>query len=149
MGRMYSHRRGKSHSIRPTFKRAPSWVSYNPDEVEALIVKMAKDEVPISSIGVKLRDEYGIPLAKILLGKSIQDVLRENNLAKEIPEDLDRLVTRARQLQAHLRRHPSDRKNVRSLELVEAKIHRLSKRYKKLGMVPADWKYKSKVAQLA
>lgn len=133
--------------MRPTFKRTPSWITYSPDEVETLIVDMAKNEVPPSMIGVKLRDEYGIPLVKPLLGKSIQDILAEHDLAQEIPEDLDRLVKRARQLQYHLRQNPGDRKNVRSLELVEAKIHRLSKRYKRLGLMPSEWKYKSKIAQ--
>ncbi len=149
MGRMYSNSKGKSHSTRPVFKRSPSWITYSPDEVEALIVKMAKDEVPPSLIGVKLRDEYGIPLVKPFLGKSIHNVLKENNLVKEIPDDLELLVKRARHMQMHLKQHRGDRKNVRSLELIEAKIHHLSKRYRKLSLVPADWKYKSKVAQLA
>jgi small subunit ribosomal protein S15 len=145
---MYSDSKGKSHSTRPIFKRSPSWITYSPDEIEALIVKMAKDEIPPSLIGIKLRDEYGIPLVKIFLGKSIHNILKENNMVKEIPDDLELLVNRARHIQEHLRKHTSDRKNVRSLELVEAKIHHLSKRYKKLGSVPANWKYKSKVAQL-
>ena len=148
MGRMYSHSKGKSHSIRPTFKRSPSWVMYSQDEVEALIVKMAKDEIPPSLIGVKLRDEYGIPLLKNFIGKSINEILKAHNLEKDIPEDLELLVKRARGIQLHLKKNTGDRKNVRSLELVEAKIHRLSKRYKKLGFMPPDWKYISKVAQL-
>jgi len=149
MGRMYSKSKGKSHSTRPIFKRAPSWITYSPDEVEALIVNMAKDEVPPSLIGIKLRDEYGIPLVKPFLGKSISDVLRANDFVKEIPDDLDLLVKRANKIKLHLKNHPSDRKNVRSLELVEAKIHHLTKRYKKLNLVPFNWKYKSQVAQLA
>lgn len=149
MGRMYSKSKGKSHSTRPIFKRAPSWISYSPDEVEAFIVNMAKDEIPPSLIGIKLRDEYGIPLVKPFLGKSINDVLKENNFIKEIPDDLDLLVKRAKKIQLHLKNNPSDRKNVRSLELVEAKIHHLTKRYKRLNLVPLNWKYKSKVAQLA
>ena len=148
MGRMYSHSKGKSHSMRPTSKRSPSWVMYSQDKVEALIVKMAKDEIPPSLIGIKLRDEYGIPLLKTFIGKSITEVLKEHNLEKDIPEDLELLVKRARGIQSHLKRNTGDRKNVRSLELVEAKIHRLSKRYKKLGLMPPDWKYISKVAQL-
>ncbi len=148
MGRMYSHSKGKSHSIRPTFKRSPSWVMYSQDEVETLIVKMAKDEIPQSLIGVKLRDEYGIPLVKNFMGKSINEILKSHDLEKDIPEDLELLVKRARGIQSHLKRNHGDRKNVRSLELVEAKIHRLSKSYKKLGLMPLNWKYISKVAQL-
>jgi len=148
MGRMYSHSKGKSHSMRSTFKRSPSWVIYSQAEVETLIINMAKDEVAPSLIGVKLRDEYGIPLLKRFIGKSVSDVLKAHHLEKDIPEDLDLLVKRARHIQLHLKRNSSDRQNVHSLELVEAKIHRLSKRYKKHGLLPNDWKYVSKVAQL-
>ncbi|MFC1752287.1 30S ribosomal protein S15 [Thermoproteota archaeon] len=148
MGRIYSHNKGKSHSTRPTFKRSPSWIMYSQDEVESIIIKMAKDEVPPSLIGVKLRDEYGIPLLKNFIGKSVSDVLKANNLAKDIPEDLELLVKRARLMQLHLKKNHGDRKNVRSLELIEAKIHRNSKRYKKHNLLPPDWKYISKVAQL-
>ncbi len=149
MGRMYSHNKGKSHSTRPTFKRSPSWIMYSQEEIESLIVKMAKDEISPSLIGVKLRDEYGIPLLKNFIGKSISDVLKANNLSKNVPEDLELLVQRARLMQLHLKKNHGDRKNVRSLEVLEAKIHRNSKRYKKHNLLPSDWKYISKVAQLS
>ena len=149
LARIHSHRKGKSHSTRPTSKRAPSWVTHSPEEVEALIVKLAKSGLKPSEIGIRLRDEYGIPLVKPVLSKSITDVLRENNLLGELPEDLERLLTRAKRLQEHLAVHRSDRKNVRSLELLEAKIHRLSKYYKTIGRLPQDWKYSAVVAQLA
>ena len=149
LARIHSHRKGKSHSTRPTSKRAPSWVTHSPEEVEALIVKLAKSGLKPSEIGIRLRDEYGIPLVKPVLSKSITDVLRENNLLGELPEDLERLLTRAKRLQEHLAVHRSDRKNVRSLELLEAKIHRLSKYYKRIGRLPQEWKYSAVVAQLA
>jgi small subunit ribosomal protein S15 len=149
LARIHSHRRGKSHSTRPTSKRVPSWVTHSPEEVEALIVKLAKSGLKPSEIGVRLRDEYGIPLVKPILGKSVTDVLRENNLLGDLPEDLERLLARAKRLQEHLAVHRSDRKNVRSLELLEAKIHRLSKYYKRIGRLPQDWKYSAVVAQLA
>ena len=43
MGRMHTHRHGKSHSIRPATLRAPSWITLTPAEVEALVIKYAKD----------------------------------------------------------------------------------------------------------
>jgi small subunit ribosomal protein S15 len=149
LARLHTHRRGKSHSTRPPSKRPPSWVTHSPEEVEALIVKLAKSGLRPSEIGVRLRDEYGIPLVKPILGKSITDVLREHNLLGEIPEDLERLLAKAKRLQEHLAVHRSDRRNVRSLELIEAKIHRLSEYYKRIGRLPPDWKYSAVVAQLA
>ena len=114
-----------------------------------MIVKLAKSGLRPSEIGVRLRDEYSIPLVKPILGKSLTDVLKENKLLGDLPEDLERLLARARRLQEHLAIHKGDRKNVRSLELLEAKIHRLSKYYKRIGRLNPDWKYSTVVAQLA
>jgi small subunit ribosomal protein S15 len=78
----------------------------------------------------------------------MSEILTENNLKSEMPEDLERLVKKAAGLQRHLKAHNSDHRNVRSLELVEAKIHRLSKYYKSTGRLPTSWKYAAVIAQL-
>ena len=148
MGKIHSHSRGKSHSTRPASIGQPSWVSQTPDEITSTILKLAKEEHNPSQIGVELRDEYGIPLAKPLIGKSIGKVLKENGLNPDIPEDLSTSLTRAGKLQSHLKAHPGDRMNVRSLELLEAKIHRLSKYYKMQGILPSTSKFSVAVAQL-
>jgi small subunit ribosomal protein S15 len=96
-----------------------------------------------------LRDDYGVPLAKPLLGKSIGRVLAQEKASPKVPQDLQDLIERAQRVQRHLKIHRSDRKNVHSLELVEAKIYRLSKYYKKRGMLSNDFKYTAVVAQLA
>ena len=147
MARIHAHRKGKSHSTRPSSSVA-SWVTMGKDEIVSFIVQMAKDGLTPSEIGIKLRDEYGIPLVKPLVGKSITEVLEENDMPSEMPEDLDTLVRKALGLQKHLRTHKSDRNNVRSLELLEAKIHRLSKYYKRQGKLPQNWKYATVVAKL-
>ena len=63
------------------------------------------------------------------------DGLSVNKIKQEIPEDLDALVKRAVSLQSHLKVNKGDRKNVRSLELLEAKVHRLSKYYKRKNII--------------
>lgn len=148
MARIHSHRKGKSHSNRPPTIRSVQWIRYDEKTIESLIIKLAKEGYPPSLIGIKLRDEFGIPLVRHLIGKSVLDVLKENNLAPQIPEDLNNLLKKARRLQEHLKRHKSDKKNIHSLELLEAKIHRLSKYYKRKGVLPQDWKYSTVVAQL-
>lgn len=144
---MHSHRKGKSHSTRPQNVSA-SWVSMSKDEITSLIVKMSKEGLTSSEIGIRLRDEYGIPLVKPIIGKSIMEVLQANNLVGEMPEDLDILVKKALGLQKHLKTHLGDRLNVRSLELLEAKIHRLQRYYKNEGRLPQNWKYSTVVAKL-
>ncbi|MCL5068977.1 MAG: 30S ribosomal protein S15 [Thaumarchaeota archaeon] len=149
MARIHSHRRGKSQSTHPSSKRSPTWVNYSQDEIVATISKLSKEGLTPSQIGLRLRDEYGIPHTKTFLGKTISEVLGEGKSQPTIPEDLSRLVERAAKLKVHLSNHHGDRKNVRSLELLEAKIHRLSYYYKDTEKLPADWKYSVAVAQLA
>ena len=148
MCRMHTHNHGKSHSIRPIELKKPDWVKMESKEIEELIIKYAKDGMTSSMIGIKLRDQHAIPLVKPILNKTVSQVLKENKLTPEIPEDLNNIVMKAVNLQKHLKDNKSDSRNVRSLELVEAKVHRLSTHYKKKGILPKKWKYKSVVAQL-
>ena len=148
MGRMHTHNHGKAHSIRPIELKKPDWIKMESNEIEELIVKYAKEGMGTSQIGIKLRDQHAIPLVKPILNKTISDVLKENELVPEIPEDLNNIVLKAVNLQKHLKENKSDNRNVRSLELIEAKVHRLSTHYKNKGIIPKKWKYKSVVAQL-
>jgi len=148
MGRMHTHRHGKSHSIRPVIVRSPSWISQDSKQIEELVVKYAKDGLTSSQIGIKLRDQHAIPLVKSVTKKNLMQILEENKLKPEIPEDLDNIVKKAVGLQKHLKSNKKDYRNVRSLELIEAKVHRLSVYYKKTGQLAKNWKYKSVVAQL-
>ena len=148
MGRMHTHRHGKSHSIRPATLRAPSWITQSPEEIEELVVKYSKDGLTPSQIGNKLRDQHSIPLIKPITKKTIGQILEENKLVSEMPEDLENIVKKAVGLQKHLKANKSDSRNIRSLELIEAKVHRLSVYYKKIERIPKNWKYKSVVAQL-
>ena len=101
-----------------------------------------------SEIGIRMRDQYGVPLIKPILGKGINQLLEENNSTPEMPEDLNQLVQKALALQKHLKVHNTDKRNIRSLELIEAKIHRLSRYYKKKGKISQNWKYAEVIARL-
>jgi len=148
MGRLHTHNHGKSHSTRPLDLKKPSWVTQSPKEIEEMIVKYAKDGLTSSQIGIKLRDQHAIPLVKPIINKGIMKVLDENKLNQDLPEDLNNIVNKAVGLQKHLKSNKLDNRNRRSLELIEAKVHRLSVYYKKIGKIPKNWKYKSVIAQL-
>lgn len=148
MGRVHSHRHGKSHSIRPVTPSVPTWVKQTSDEIEELVVKYAKEGLKPSEIGIKLRDQYAIPLTRQIAKKSVTEILEQKGVKPDMPEDLNNLVTKSLGLQKHLRANKSDRRNVRSLELLEAKVHRLSSYYKEIGRIPKTWKYKAVIAQL-
>jgi small subunit ribosomal protein S15 len=148
VGRLHSHRHGKSHSTRPITPSTPTWVKQSPAEIEELIVKYSKDGLAPSKIGVKLRDQYAIPNTRQIVKKSVTEILEQKGIKTEMPEDLNNLVNKALGLQRHLKENRSDKRNVRSLELLEAKVHRLSSYYKKIGKIPKTWKYKAVIAQL-
>ena len=148
VGRLHSHRHGKSHSTRPIKPAAPVWVKQSPDDVRALVVRYAKDGLTPSQIGIKLRDQHAIPLVQAMTGQTMSAILEDGGISPDMPEDLDNMVKKAVGLQRHLKANKGDRRNVRSLELIEAKIHRLSVYYKRTGKIQPGWKYKSVVAQL-
>ena len=148
MGRLHTHNHGKSHSTRPLVSEIPSWVKIESKEIEELIVKYGKEDLTASQIGIKLRDQHSIPLVLPILKKTISQVLEENGLKTELPEDLNNIVKKAIGLQKHLKSNKGDRRNVRSLELIEAKVHRLSVYYKRIDRIPKNWKYKSVIANL-
>ena len=148
MARIHAHTRGKSHSVRPTSKNSPPWLTSSPAEISSIVIQLSKEGLTPSTIGTKMRDEYGIPLVKNITDKTITEIRSENGFKDEMPEDLHQLVQKALALQKHLRSHNTDHRNVRSRELIEAKIHRLSKYYKRNEKIPKDWKYATVIAQL-
>ena len=136
--------KGRSHSTRPVSKRPPVWCRYQPEEVEALVIKLTKEGYNANMIGIILRDQYGIPLVKAITGKSITQIQREAGLAPPIPIDLDSLLKKAARIRAHLEKNRKDLYNKRSLQLVESKIRRLAEYYKKEGILPENWRYEAR-----
>jgi len=147
VGKM-AYMRGRSRSTRPVSKRPPNWVVYQPDEVKALIINLAREGKPQSLIGNILRDEHGIPLVKPIVGHGILRVLQDAELAPRIPEDLYNLMVKSTKLRRHLDRNRKDFHNKRGLQLSEAKIYALTRYYKKKGMLPQDWRHRDEIVTI-
>ncbi|MEM3587191.1 MAG: 30S ribosomal protein S15 [Candidatus Jordarchaeaceae archaeon] len=141
MARMHSGAKGKSGSTRPPVLKPPEWFERTPEWVTDKIIELAKAGQTPSMIGLIFRDQYGVPLVKAVLGKSITQVLAENGLAPSIPEDLNNLIKRAVRVRKHLEENPKDLHSKRGLQQIEVKISRLSKYYKRRGILPENWKY--------
>ncbi len=142
MARMHSRKKGKAGSHKPRNK-SNTWVRYKAKELELLIVKLAKEGRSPSLIGIYLRDNYGIPDVKQILKKTLTQVLKEKNLATELPEDLLSLIKKSVQIQKHLEENKLDMTALRGLQLTDSKIRRLVKYYKENGVLPLNWKYDS------
>lgn len=141
MARMHSRARGKSGSTKPVNKTKPIWARYAKKEIEMLITKMAKEEKTPSQIGLHLRDVYGIPDVRAIIGSSITKFLGSKELLKEIPEDLMALIKRSIMIKKHLEANHKDMTAKRGLQLTESKIKRLVMYYKESGKLEEGWKF--------
>ena len=140
--------KGSSHSIRPIESGAPKWVKSSAEEVESIILDVAKKGVTPSQIGVLLRDQYGVPLTKQVTSKKLVAILSEKGVAPKIPEDILNIIKHTRAIRAHMEEHPKDMSSKRGLQLLESKINRLAKYYKANGKLPRGWKYSPEKASI-
>ena len=141
MARKYSRKHGKSGSKKPIKKTLPVWLRYKPNEVEILIVKLAKEEKSSSEIGIILRDTYGIPDVRTLCKKKISQILIEKKTAPELPDDLTALIRKSVAIRKHTETNNKDETAKRGLTLTESKIKLLTKYYKKSGKLDSEWKF--------
>lgn len=141
MARIHARRRGASGSKKPLVAPAPAWVQYKPEEITALIVKLAKQDLTTAQIGSILRDSYGIPDVRKITGKKIMQILIENKLAPKTPEDVQALLKSAVAAKKHFEKNKKDMASKRGLQLIESKIRRLAKYYKASGKLAQNWTY--------
>lgn len=143
MARMHTRRKGQSGSKRPSTLRVPEWIDKDKDAkwVEEKVIELAKAGNSPAMIGMILRDQHGVPLVRAITGKRVLDILRENELERRVPEDLRNMIAKAATIRRHLEENKKDFASKRGLQLVESKIHRLSKYYRKKKVLPSDWKY--------
>ena len=142
MARLHSRKKGKSGSTRPPRLEKPVWVERSAEEVETLVVKLARKGFSKSMIGIILRDSYGIPLVKVVSGKKISEILEAKEIVSALPEDLLNLVKKALNIRKHMETNHKDLEGKKGLQRTESKIFRLIKYYKKKGVLPTDFKYK-------
>ncbi|KAL0371592.1 UNVERIFIED_CONTAM: 40S ribosomal protein S13 [Sesamum calycinum] len=115
--------KGISASALPYKRTPPSWL-----------------KISSQDIGVILRDSHGIAQVKSVTGSKILRILKAHGLAPEIPEDLYHLIKKAVAIRKHLERNRKDKDSKFRLILVESRIHRLARYYKKTKKLPPVWK---------
>ncbi|MCL2142384.1 MAG: 30S ribosomal protein S15, partial [Methanimicrococcus sp.] len=98
MAKMHTRRKGQSGSKKPYRTEVPEWVNVSADETKQLILDMWKQGISTSQIGMTLRDQYGIGDVKLITGQKITEILKENNVAPRIPEDIANLIIKALKL---------------------------------------------------
>lgn len=144
---MHTRKKGRSSSTKPVELKKPTWVTQTPEEIEDLIVELAKTGKTEAQIGQTLRDQHAIPSVKVMTGKSISQVLKSRKAAGEYPSDLIDLIRRAMNMRKHLGKNTRDSTNKKKLVDVESKIKRLV-RYYRGNKLPKNWKYDPEKAAL-
>ena len=117
-------------------------------DIEELVLKLAKEGRYPSEIGMILRDQHGVPDVRQATGKSIAQILSTRGVGPSLPEDLVGLIRKAVMLHKHLGKNKNDQSSRRSLGVVEARIQKLAKYYVKNGKLPEGWRYEPERAAL-
>jgi small subunit ribosomal protein S15 len=120
----------------------------NAKDAEEQVISLANAGYSPSKIGIILRDEHAVKNFRELTGKSILNVLEENKLTGDVPEDLLNLIRKSVLLLDHLENNSKDYSAKRGYELTVSKIRKLGKYYVKKGKLPAKWRYDAKKAAL-
>ena len=148
MAKMHSRKGGSSRSRPPMVTKAPEWSDVSKEELEKTIMKLHDTGMSPSRIGLTLRDQYGVPNVKLVIGTSITGFLRDNNALAVIPEDLTNLMRKALHVRKHIKANKKDVHNKRALQLTENKIRRMVKYYHDSGRLAPDWTYSPETAEI-
>ncbi|KAH0452916.1 hypothetical protein IEQ34_017240 [Dendrobium chrysotoxum] len=111
--RMHSRGKGISSSALPYKRTLPSWLKTSSQDVNSVT------------------------------GSKILRIPKAHGLAPEIPEDLYHLIKKVVAIKKHLERNRKDKDSKFRLILVESRIHRLARYYKRTKKLPPVWKYES------
>lgn len=139
MARMHSRKRGKSSSHKIYDTGRHEWITQSDDEISDLVVQMKSEGLSKAEIGVKLRDQYAIPSTKSIVGKKISVMLKEKGQGEGIPEDLQNLINKYKNVSKHIALNKNDTSNNRARTLIMIKILRLVRYYRQADRLPEKW----------
>jgi small subunit ribosomal protein S15 len=100
------------------------WTKIKPADIEKIIVELARQGNAPEKIGLILRDQHGVPKAK-LLGIKIGKVLEKNKLA--IDSEKKNISTKIENLKKHSAKNKHDYTAMRKAVMYTATINRRTK----------------------
>ncbi len=150
MAKLHTKGKGKSKSRKPDVEigKIPEDLGLKKEEIEKVIDDLAKQHTHQAMIGQILKEKYGVKYIRQIFGRRLGEILEEKGLLPQLPQDLLDLMKKAVNMRSHLEKNHKDVHNKIRLARVESKIWRLTKYYKKEGVLPSDWKYDPKEAAL-
>jgi|SRR3989338_2390722 len=90
----------------------PDWIKMKSNEVEALVLEIAKSERSRPKIGLILRDKHGIPKVK-LTGKKLSKILEDNKV--NFLTDKEIIQKKVKTLENHISNNKHDYSAKKSL----------------------------------
>lgn len=105
----------------------PSWIKIKPEEMEKIVLDLAKEGKTPAQIGLILRDQHGIPKAK-LLGKTVKQILDEAEV--EYTGDKEVLTKKIDTLKNHFGKNKHDYSAQRALTKKLWAMYHLEKKAK-------------------
>ncbi|MBI5553352.1 MAG: 30S ribosomal protein S15 [Candidatus Diapherotrites archaeon] len=120
----------------------------NAEEIRRKVIEFGNQARAAAEIGMLLRDQFGVPNVFKATGKSVKEILAQEKLLPEIPEDLMSLIRRSVTQQRHMKENKKDQTAKRGYTLTVSKIRRLAVYYQREGLLPASWKYSPETAAL-
>ncbi len=140
MARMHTKKHGRSKSRKPEATEAtPSKKSE--EDIKKVIKEYMDKGIGAATIGQNLKEKHEVPYIKHAMGKRLTAVMKEQGYKQEFPEDMLNLMKRAVNLRKHIEKNNKDMHNKTRLIRVESKIWRLTRYYKREGMLSPTWKY--------
>jgi ribosomal protein S15P/S13E len=100
------------------------WSKLKPKEIEKKVVELGKKGTPTEKIGLILRDEHGIPKAKIF-GKKIGQILKEAGI--ESNSEYNNITKKTETLKKHLEKNKHDYSAKLSLVKYNARINKYNR----------------------
>lgn len=102
----------------------PSWLTAKPADVEKLVLELHRQGNAPAKIGTILRDQHGIPKAK-LLGRKIKEIIESSG--STFPREIDSVRTKIANLERHGAQHKHDHTARRSMAKKLWIVNKLSK----------------------
>ncbi len=116
-------------------KEKPTWMKMNEKDLEATVVKLAKEGLTSEKIGLELRDKYGVPTTKVL-GKKISKILKENDLYEDSTQV--NLKKKQEKISQHLETNKQDKRAMRSFTIIRARLAKYKKYKKRKDAEPTE-----------
>lgn len=103
----------------------PVWLKITEEELKKIIVELAEKYSP-AQIGLILRDQYGIPTAKVF-GKKLSAYLEEiGKYDKKV--DLHNISKKLEIMSEHFKNNPQDKRTKHKLQKAKSRVE-IKKRY--------------------